>query len=184
MSVETVSPGSVEVHAWARRHAPRSLDDAPPAVRGYVRRLHVVSWVFAGIWMTISGVLALTGPTLVDTLTNFAGVGLVVGVPLALFARSIFRRSRRLLTDAPAESYRVTSVRQVVVRTNRGASTVTEVQLTERDGQGTLFVYWPRGQPPVGVGAEAVALREGARALVLGLGETALDAMAVSLVKA
>lgn len=180
MSVEAVS---AEVHAWARRHAPRSLDDAPPPVRGYVKGLHVVSWVFAGLWLVISGVVALTGPTLVDKVTNFAGVGLFVGVPLALFARSLFRRSLRVLTDTPAEGYRVTNVRQVVVRTNRGPSTVTEVQLAAREGPSTLFVYWPRGRPPVGVGAEAVALREGKRALVLGLGETVLDAMAASLVK-
>ncbi len=183
MSVEAVPPGSAEVHAWARRHAPRSLDDAPKAVRGYVKGLHVVSWVFAGIWLVIVGIVTMSGPTLVDKLMYFADVGLVVGVPLALVARSIFRRSRRLLTDAPAEGYRVTRVRQVVVRTNRGASTVTEVQLSEREGSLTLFVYWPRGQPAVGVGTEAVALRDGTRALVLGLGDTVLDAMASSLVK-
>ena len=183
MSIEAASPGSAEVHAWARRPAPRSLDDAPPPVREYVKGLHVVSWVFAGIWLVMSGVLALTGPTLVDKVTNFAGVGLVVGVPLALFARRVFRRSLRLLLDAPAEGYRVTKVRQVVVRSNRGASTVTEVQLAEREGSRTLSVYWPRGQPPVGVGAEAVALRDGTRALVLGLGEKVLDAMAVPLAK-
>lgn len=181
MSVEAVS---AEVHAWARRHAPRSLDDAPPPVRRYAKGLHIVSWVFAGIWLMISVGLALTGPTLVDKVTNFAGVGLVVGVPLALFARRVFRRSLRLLLDSPAEGYRVMNVRQVVVRTNRGPSTVTEVQLAEREGPGSLFVYWPRGQPVVGVGAEAVALREGTRALVLGLGETVLDAMTASLVKA
>ncbi len=184
MNVEAVSPSSAEVHAWARRHPPRSLDDAPQPIRRYVNGLHVVSWVFAGIGLSSAGVLALTGPTLVDKVTNFIGAGLVVGVPLALFARSIFRRSRRVLTEVPAEGYRVTSVRQVVVRTNRGPSTVTEVQLTAREGQGTLFVYWPRGQPPVGVGAQAVALREGKRGLVLGLGETVLDAVSASLGKA
>lgn len=167
--------------AWVRRAPPRSLDDAPAIVRRHLEGTKTSMRVLWGTGLFVALLMGLTGMTLQEKALNFAGAAVFISFGLLALTRGIQRTTRAWLALGRAESRRVSAVETVTVRDARSASRIQEVTLVPRDGGAPLFAYAKVLPPHVTKGLEVVVLVRGARALVFGLGDELLIAVAVPL---